>query len=136
MKPTLPGLFLLLACVCGFPTGLYAQQESGITKTASYNSISEAFAGGQVKAMLRYSGQYRDSNLHLLQDSSTPDISDVKVQQYSAIGGFIGFETASWFHLSVGATVYGAAPLGNNPGNRKGLGGLYEADGGQDAYAA
>lgn len=103
---------------------------------ANYNSINEAFAHGQVKALLRYSGQYRDSNLHLLQDSPTPEIPDVKVQQFSAIGGFVGFETAPWFHWSVGATVYGAAPLGNNPDNRRGLGGLYEADGGQDAYAA
>ncbi len=84
--------------------------------------------------LLRYSGQYRDSNLHLLQDSSEPDISDEKIQAYSAIGGFVGYETASWFNLTAGATVYGAIPFGSNPDYRRGLGGLYEADGGQDPY--
>jgi len=85
MRPARPGLLLSLAFVCVFPTYLFAQDERGTATTANYRSISEAFAHGQVKAMLRYSGQYRDSNLHLLQDSSTPDISDEKVQQYSAL---------------------------------------------------
>jgi len=49
-----------------------------------------------------YTGQYRNSNLHLLQDSSDSDISDEKVQQYSAIGGFIVYETNRWFKLSAG----------------------------------
>jgi hypothetical protein len=98
--------------------------------------LSKAINGGRFKALLRYSGQYRDSNLHLLQDSSIPDISDEKVQQYSAIGGFVGYETRPWRHLSVGATVYASFPAGNNPDDRRGLGGLYEADGSQEPYLA
>ncbi len=103
---------------------------------AEANSFLDALSNGQVKALFRYSGQYRNSNLHLLQDSSTPDISDEKIQQYSAFGGFVGFETLPWLHTSFGATVYASLPLGNNPADRKGLGGLYEADGGQDPYVA
>ncbi len=98
------------------------------------NSFLEALRNGQTKVLFRYSGQYRNSNLHLLQDDSGSDISDEKVQQYTAIGGFIGYETASWFHLSAGATVYGAMPAGNNPDNRRGLGGLNEDEGSQDSY--
>ena len=98
------------------------------------DSLAEAFALGQVKGQLRYSAQYRDSNLQLLQDSNIGDISDEKKQQYSAIGGFLGFETAPWFNTSAGMTFYTSNPIGNNPDNRKGLGGLDESDGSQDAY--
>ncbi len=105
-------------------------------KPAASSNLFDAFANGQVKAMFRYSGQYRDSNLHLLQDSSEPDVSDEKIQQYSAIGGFVGYETAPWLHTTVGGTIYAAVPFGSNPDDRRGLGGLYEEDGGQDAYAA
>jgi len=98
------------------------------------NSFFDALSNGQIKALFRYSGQYRASNLRVLQDSSTPEAPNEKVQQYSAIGGFFGYETAPWFYTSVGATVYAAVPFGNNPADRRGLGGLYEADGDQDAY--
>jgi len=95
----------------------------------------DALVNGKVKALFRYSGQYRNSNLHLLQDSSTPEVPDEKKQQYTAIGGFAGFETLPWFHTSIGATFYTSVPFGHNPDDRRGLGGLYEEDGGQDAYA-
>ena len=54
--------------------------------------LAEAFEHGKIKGQLRYSAQYRDSSLHVLQDSSTPDIeiADEKKQQYSAIGGYLG----------------------------------------------
>ena len=102
------------------------------------NSFKDAIIKGTVKGLLRYSGQYRDSNLHLTQDSTTPDtnIQSEKKQQYSAIGGYLGYETAPWFNTSIGATLYTGNPVGNNPDDRKGLGGLYEEDGGQDAYIA
>jgi len=134
MKPGRLLTCILLACICSFTFPAFAQQESVTEQTTSSDGFFDALTSGQVKAMFRYSGQYRDSNLHLLQDSSEPDISDEKVQQYSAIGGFFGYETARWHQLTAGATVYGAAPFGNNPDNRRGLGGLYEEDGGQDAY--
>lgn len=136
MKLRLPLIQILLSSLCGFGAPVFAQQEIETVGGDSNNSFFEAITNGQVKALFRYSGQYRDSNLHLFQDSSSPDIPNEKVQQYSAIGGYVGYETASWFHTSVGATVYGAVPFGNNPDNRRGLGGLYEDDGGQDAYAA
>lgn len=88
--------------------------------------------------MLRYSGQYRDSNLHSTQDSTTPDsdLQTEKKQQYSAIGGYLGYETAPWFNTSVGATVYTGLPFGNNPADKRGLGGLNEDNSKQEAYIA
>ncbi len=136
MKPKSSLTYILLACLFGFATSTIAQQENEALQPAVNSNLFDAFANGQVKAMFRYSGQYRDSNLHLLQDSSEPDVPDEKIQQYSAIGGFVGYETAPWFHTTVGATIYGALPFGSNPDDRRGLGGLYEEDGGQDAYAA
>jgi len=98
------------------------------------DSLANALMQGSFKGLLRYNGEYRDSNLHVPQDSSTPNISRTKKQQYSTIGGYIGYETAPWHHTSIGATVYTSNPIGNNPDDRSGLGGLYEADGGQDDY--
>jgi hypothetical protein len=123
----------LIACFCGFTPLSFAQQQDSNSDTSG-SSFLDAFRNGQSKALVRYSGQYRNSNLHLLQDDSGSEISDEKVQQYSAMGGFVGYETAPWFHISAGATVYGAFPVGNNPDNRRGLGGLNEEDGSQDAY--
>jgi len=101
---------------------------------ATAESFSELFTKGRIDGLLRYSAQHRDSNLHLLQDSATPDISDEKTQQYSSLGGYLGFETAPWMNTSAGATFYTSNPVGNNPDDRRGLGGLYEEDGGQDSY--
>ncbi|MEH6591968.1 MAG: OprD family outer membrane porin [Halioglobus sp.] len=98
------------------------------------NSLEEAFTKGTLYGQLRYSTQHRDSNLHLLQDSNTPDISDEDKQQYSAIGGYLGFATAPLHNTSAGMTFYTSNPIGNNPDDRKGLGGLDESEGGQDAY--
>jgi hypothetical protein len=100
----------------------------------SAENVSEAFSKAKIKGQLRYSAQYRDSNLNVLQDSSTPNVSDKKTQQYSALGGYLGFETAPLMNTSVGATFYTSNPVGKNPDDRRGLGGLYEKDGGQDAY--
>lgn len=100
----------------------------------SVGSLQQAFTDGQIKGQLRYSAQYRDSNLHVLQDSSSDTVSDEKQQQYSALGGYLGFETAPFFNTSAGITFYTSNPLGNNPDDRRGLGGLDESDGGQDSY--
>ena len=85
-------------------------------------NVSEAFSKAKIKGLLRYSAQYRDSNLHLLQDSSTPDISDESTQQYSTLGGYLGFETAPLRKTSVGAKFYTSNPVGKNPDDRRGLG--------------
>ncbi len=104
--------------------------ESELTEV---NSIADAFKNGKVKGLLRYGAQHRDSNYYVLQDD--PTISTGGVKAYSAIGGYLGYETAPLHNFSVGATFYTANPfLGNNSDERKGLGGLYEADGGQDSY--
>ena len=142
-KPWLPGfpdvkLFLLFGC---FFSGcivtaihpLYAQTPA-MTKPTDNNSLRHALMNGKIKALLRYSGQYRDTNLHLLQDSGSNTATSQKVQQYSALGGYLGYQTRPWHHFSTGATLYTSQPFGHNPPERKGLGGLYEADGGQDAY--
>jgi hypothetical protein len=101
-------------------------------------NLSDAVIEGKFKGLVRYSGQYRDSNLHSTQDSVTPDpeIRTEKIQQYSAIGGYLGYETAPWFYTSIGVTVYTGLPFGNNPDDKRGLGGLYEENGKQKAYIA
>jgi len=115
--------------LCAQPLSEPDQHQTG-------NSFYDALIGGRFRTLLRYSGQQRNSNLQVLQDDSDPDISDTKIQQYSALGGYLGYQTGSWFNTTVGATVYAAVPFGNNPADRRGLGGLYEENGDQDAYAA
>ncbi len=126
-------VFLLSLCAGVYSLDTYAQDDE---QPSSSGSLYDALFSGQPRALLRYGGQRRNSNLHLLQDSSEPDVSDEKLQYYSAFGGLVGYETAPWNHITMGATAYVALPFGNNPDDRRGLGGLYEEDGGQDAYAA
>lgn len=103
--------------------------------TKEVNNLQDAFAKGSIKGLIRYSAQYRDSNLHLLQDADGTNTSDKKKQQYSAIGGYLGYETAPLFNTSVGATFYTAHALGNNPDDRLGLGGLNEEGGTANSYS-
>jgi len=110
-----------------------AAEPGGQTPTAG-NTFLEALLGGQFKALIRYNGMYRNSGLHVLQDSSEPIPELEQKQQYSALGGYAGYETGQWLNLSAGGTVYTSQPFGNNPDERRGLGGLYEGDGGQDPY--
>lgn len=108
---------------------------SGYTLANEADSIHDAFAKGTIKGLIRYNGYYRDTSLKLLQDSTASNISDQKKQQYSAFGGYLGFETAPLFDTTVGATFYSANAVGHNPDNRKGLGGLDESKGGQDSFS-
>jgi hypothetical protein len=94
--------------------------------SSSVSSIEDMFAKGKVKGLIRYSGQYRDTDYHATQSSSNARSS--KTQQYTAIGGYLGYETAAWNNFSMGATFYVAEKLGNNPDERIGLGGLKEED--------
>ena len=98
------------------------------------DSISDALSNGEVKGLIRYGAQHRDTNYHILQDAPS-DVANNKVQAYSALGGYLGYETAPLFNLSLGATLYTSNPVGNNPDDRKGLGGLDESNGSQDAYS-
>ena len=130
-------MLVVLPCLLMSVTSSLMAQQNGESGESSANyRFLEALTQGHFKTLLRYSGQYRDSNLHVLQDGSDPTVMDTKLQAYSAIGGYIGYETAAWFNTTMGATLYTAVPFGSNPDDRRGLGGLYEADGGQDAYAA
>ena len=94
--------------------------------SATPTTILEAFKDSRIKGLLRYSGQHRDSNLHTTQDANDvgapPPTS--KIQQYSAVGGFLGIETAPIYYTSLGATFYTAFPAGFN--DNVGLGGLQE----------
>ena len=96
------------------------------------NSVTEAFEKGKLKGLLRYSGQYRDSSLYSIDQDSLPTGNDVK--SYSAVGGYLGYETAPLFYTSIGATFYTSNPLGNNPADREGLGGLKETPDSQKSY--
>lgn len=129
----------VLSTLLFFGPGLVIAADNTVSDDShQISGFVDAVMGGKVKGLIRYSGQYRDSNLHVLQDSTTPDseIQSEKKQQYSAVGGYLGYETAPWFNTSIGVTVYTGVPFfaANNPADRRGLGGLYEDDGGQDAY--
>lgn len=112
----------------------YAQENSSLNHLPKANTLNYALTHGTFKGLLRYSGQHRDSNLHEAQDSSGP-IPNEKQQQYSALGGYFGYETAPLFNTSIGATLYTSQPFGHNPDDRRGLGGLYEKDGEQESYS-
>ena len=98
----------------------------------SVDTIADAFTKGTVRGLLRYSGQHRDSSLYASDQDSMETPYDVKA--YSAIGGYLGYETAPYFYTSIGATFYTSNPLGNNPADREGLGGLKETTEGQKSY--
>lgn len=125
-------VLVLLPCLCA---NLAAQELGILNELSETNTLSYALTQGTFKGLLRYSGQYRDSNLHVLQDSSTISPHDKNKQQYSAGGGYLGYETAPIFNTSVGATLYTSQPVGNNPDERRGLGGLYEKDDEQESYS-
>ncbi|MEA2091303.1 MAG: OprD family outer membrane porin [Campylobacterota bacterium] len=107
---------------------------SSLSATETISTVADAFSNGKVKGLLRYGAQHRDTNYHILQDAPS-DVSKNKIQSYSALGGYLGYETAALLNISLGATWYTSNPVGNNADDRKGLGGLDESNGGQDAYS-
>lgn len=122
---------IILLCL---PLKVTLAEEVLLNDKPEVNSLSYALSHGEFKGLIRYSGQHRDSNLHIVQDSPITDTSNEKIQQYSALGGYLGYETAPVYNTSIGATVYTSQPFGHNPVNRKGLGGLYEENGKQESY--
>jgi len=98
------------------------------------SSIMDMFVEGKVKGLIRYGAQHRNTSYHSTQSGISP-IQEKKTQQYSAIGGYLGYETASLYNLSLGATFYTAEPVGNNPDEWLGLGGLNEEGGSANNYA-
>jgi hypothetical protein len=105
-----------------------------MAKDIAVDTLSDAFKYGTLKGQIRYGMQNRDSNYHILQDAPT-DTSENDIQAYSAIGGYIGYETAPLYNISIGTTIYTSNPIGSNPSDEMGLGGLYEADGEQESYS-
>ena len=74
----------------------WAKDSSAEVKDKEVDSFSDAFRHGTFKGLFRYSAQYRNSNVLLLQDGSDEALPDVSVRQYSAWGGFAGYQTAPW----------------------------------------
>ncbi len=132
MRKIIPLLSIVFIAGSGIAV---AEKNESMDDSPEVSSLLNAVTKGKIKGLLRYSGQYRDSNLQVIPGKN---IQTEKKQQYSAIGGYLGYETAPWFNTSIGATVYTGIPFfaANNPDDRKGLGGLYEDDGGQDTYIA
>lgn len=102
-------------------------------RTEEVKSFKSIFSNGEIKGLLRYSTQYRDTNYHSTQSGTSPQNNNK--QQYSAFGGYLGYETAALNNFSLGITFYTAHKLGNNPVGRIGLGGLDESDGSASSYS-
>lgn len=115
-------------------SSLIANNDCNATIEPPSDTLLGAFGNGTFKALLRYGVQHRDSNYHVLQDAPTHTVNN-KIQAYSALGGYLGYETASLYGFSLGATLYASNPIGDNPSDKKGLGGLYEANGLQESYS-
>lgn len=107
--------------------------DAKLEQSNSIETIADIFTKGTIKGLIRYGAQHRNSNYHTIEDSAS-DVSSESIQAYSALGGYLGYETAPLFYTSIGATFYTSNSLGSNPNDQKGLGGLYEKDGGQDSY--
>ena len=103
-----------------------------ITQKESVSSLKEMFSEGKVKGLIRYSAQHRDTKYHSTQSGITPQSNDI--QQYSALGGYLGYETAPLYDISLGATFYTAQDVGPNPDDKIGLGGLNEDGGSASSY--
>ncbi|NOR57844.1 MAG: outer membrane porin, OprD family [Sulfurimonas sp.] len=97
------------------------------------DTLSDMFANGKIKGLIRYSAQHRNTSFHSTQSGVTPKSNSI--QQYSALGGYLGYETAKFHNISIGATFYTAQKIGSNPDDRIGLGGLNEDGGTANSYA-
>ena len=99
------------------------------------NTVFDAFKNGKVKGLLRYGGQHRNTNYHVLQQDAPSHAIHGDIQSYSALGGYLGYETAPLHNFSIGATFYTSNPfLGDNSIERAGLGGLDEHGSKQSSY--
>ncbi len=95
-----------------------------IDNESEADSIKEMFIKGKIKGLLRYGAQYRDTSYTSTQSGVPSNPNTVK--QYSALGGYLGYETAEIHGFSMGATFYTAQKFGPNPDDGIGLGGLNE----------
>jgi len=84
-------------------------------------TLSEAFGETVYKGQLRYYTLHRSYD-ELIEDPIGVFIVQNKYQKVSnALGGYFGFETGSFYHLSLGATFYTSQPIFHNPLNEGGL---------------
>lgn len=131
-------LILFLSITISFATEVQIKNSDGseykAPRLAGDSLAIKSMKKSKTKALLRYSAQYRDTSYHSTQSGVTA-ISN-SMQQYSAIGGYLGYETPTFQNISLGATLYTAQKAGNNPDNRIGLGGLNEDDARSSGYTA
>ena len=83
--------------------------------------LSSAFENTSYKSQLRYY-TFQRSYDEMLEDSA----GDFTIQNdykklSNAIGGYFGFETGSFYHLSIGSTFYTSQPVFHNPLSEGGL---------------
>ncbi|WP_294956082.1 OprD family outer membrane porin [Sulfurovum sp.] len=93
----------------------------GSTLLSAGDTLSSAFENTSYKSQLRYY-TFQRSYDELLEDSA----GDFTIQNdykklSNAIGGYFGFETGSFYHLSIGSTFYTSQPVFHNPLSESGL---------------
>ncbi len=136
IKKTLLALTLIQIMAFGDETTLKNSDgsEYKAPRLAGDSLAIKAVKESKIKALLRYGAQYRDTNYHATQGGDVaPTLS--KQQQYSALGGYLGYETPDFYNMALGATFYTAQKVGSNPDDRLGLGGLNEDGGEASSYA-
>jgi hypothetical protein len=85
------------------------------------DTFSEAFEGTVYKAQLR-SYSFQRSYNELIEDSNGVfNIPNAYQKTSNAIGGYFGFESAPFYHFSIGATFYTSQPIFYNPKDESGL---------------
>ncbi len=85
------------------------------------DTLSEAFEGTKYKAQLR-SYSFQRSYNELIEDSNGIfNVPHAYQKTSNTVGGYLGFETAPFYHFSIGATFYTSQPIFHNPKDEGGL---------------
>ncbi len=94
---------------------------SGSFCLSAGETLSAVFEGTSTKVQLRYYTMQRSYD-ELIEDAYGTFNTPHDYQKMSnAIGGYFGFETASFYYLSVGATLYTSQPIFHNSLDEGGL---------------
>jgi len=94
-------------------------------------TLSEAFEKTVYKGQLRYYAMQRSYDELLEDPDGVFNVQNEYQKVSNAIGGYLGFESGSFYHFSVGATFYTSLPIFYNPSDE---GGLQILKDNQDAY--
>ncbi len=94
---------------------------SGSLCLPASDTLSTLFEGTSTKAQLRYYTMQRSYDELIKDSAGTFNALHEYQKRSNAIGGYFGFETASFYHFSVGATLYTSQPIFSNPPNEGGL---------------